>query len=147
MCRGTSVRKVLVREAKSHPGATVVVGTSKSHHRIRSPVSVAKHCAGNLSSCFSVFAVDNGKVVFKREATGSSSDPYHGFFFFSILYTFNLLVFDTCDLSAAAGCLFYFLYEFDVVVRFVLICVFPLVKQMLIRQITVRIMPGWFISL
>ena len=74
------MRKVLVREAKSHPGATVVVGTSKSHHRIRSSASVAKHCARNLSRCFSVFAVDNGKVVFKREATtGTSADPCHGF--------------------------------------------------------------------
>ncbi|KAF3440618.1 hypothetical protein FNV43_RR18902 [Rhamnella rubrinervis] len=73
VCRGTSVRKVLVREAKSHPGATVVVGTSKSHHRIRSSASFAKHCAKDLSRCFSVFAVDNGKVVFKREATTESN--------------------------------------------------------------------------
>ncbi|KAH7520923.1 hypothetical protein FEM48_Zijuj08G0197200 [Ziziphus jujuba var. spinosa] len=76
VCKGKSVRKILVREVKSHPGATVVVGTSKTHHRIRSSASVAKHCARHLSRCFSVFAVDNGKVVFKREGAGSSADQF-----------------------------------------------------------------------
>lgn len=67
------MRKVIVREAKSYPSATVVVGISKTHHRIRPSASVAKHCAAKLSKCFTVFAVDNGKVIFKKEATGTIS--------------------------------------------------------------------------
>ncbi|KAM6563213.1 hypothetical protein CsatB_023211 [Cannabis sativa] len=82
LCRGKSVRKVLVREATSYPSAIIVVGISKTHHRILSSASVAKHCAAKLSRCFTVFAVDNGKVVFKREATESDqsngSDNYLG---------------------------------------------------------------------
>ncbi|PON86233.1 Serine/threonine protein kinase [Trema orientale] len=73
VCRGKSVRKVLVREANLYPSATVVVGISKTHHRIRSSASVAKHCAAKLSRCFAVFAVDNGKVIFKREATDTDN--------------------------------------------------------------------------
>ncbi|KAK3411366.1 hypothetical protein EUGRSUZ_I00126 [Eucalyptus grandis] len=68
VCRGPSVRKVLVQEAKSYPSAKVVVGTSKSNHTIRSPASVAKYCARNLPKSFWVFAVDNGKFIFKRDA-------------------------------------------------------------------------------
>ncbi|XP_062007354.1 protein kinase STUNTED [Rosa rugosa] len=67
VCRGNPIRKVLVREAKAFHADTLIVGTSKTHHRIRSSVSVAKYCAWKLPKSFSVFAVDNGKVVFKRE--------------------------------------------------------------------------------
>ncbi|GAB2287226.1 hypothetical protein Dimus_021608 [Dionaea muscipula] len=77
--RGSCVRKVLVREAKRHQSATVITGTSKSRHLIfRSPASVAKYCARKLSHDFSVFAVDNGKTVFRREATPSSSGDFQG---------------------------------------------------------------------
>ncbi|XP_030543696.1 protein kinase STUNTED [Rhodamnia argentea] len=68
VCRGPSVRKVLVQEAKSYTSAKVIVGTSKSNHTIRSPASVAKYCARNLSKSFWVFAIDNGKVIFERGA-------------------------------------------------------------------------------
>ncbi|KAL5755407.1 hypothetical protein ACOSP7_023627 [Xanthoceras sorbifolium] len=68
VCRGTSVKKILVREAKSFGAAKVIVGTSKTHHAIRSSVSVAKYCARNLPKCFGVLAVYNGKIVFEREA-------------------------------------------------------------------------------
>lgn len=71
--RGSSVRKILIREAKLHNGATVVVGTSQTHHTIRSPASVAKYCARKLSHEFSVFAVDNGKIVFERKTIASDS--------------------------------------------------------------------------
>ncbi|GAB4855702.1 hypothetical protein Ancab_024344 [Ancistrocladus abbreviatus] len=78
--RGSSVRKLLVGEAKQYHSATVVVGASKTHHGIRSRVSVAKYCASKLSHDFSVFAVDNGKIVFRREGTvlasGHSWDSY-----------------------------------------------------------------------
>uniref|UniRef100_A0A5B6YIL7 Protein kinase domain-containing protein n=1 Tax=Davidia involucrata TaxID=16924 RepID=A0A5B6YIL7_DAVIN len=69
VCRASSVRKVLLRKAKSCGASNLVVGTSSTHHTIRSSVSVAKYCSRHLSKNFSVFAVDNGKVVFQREAT------------------------------------------------------------------------------
>lgn len=72
VCRGKSARKILVREAKCYPSATLVIGTSKTHHRIRSSASVAKHCAAKLPGCFAVFAVNNGKVVFRRESMDGS---------------------------------------------------------------------------
>ncbi|XP_062093561.1 protein kinase STUNTED-like [Humulus lupulus] len=96
LCRGKSVRKVLVREATSYPSAIVVVGISKTHHRILSSASVAKHCAAKLSRCFTVFAVDNGKVIFKREATESDqsngSENYVGLLQKSL--TMNVKVLD-----------------------------------------------------
>lgn len=69
VCRGASVRKLLVEEAKSFGVSTVILGTSKSHHTIRSSAWVAKYCAKKLPKCVSVFAVDNGKVAFHREAS------------------------------------------------------------------------------
>ncbi|RDY10654.1 Receptor-like cytosolic serine/threonine-protein kinase RBK2, partial [Mucuna pruriens] len=74
VCRGGSVRKVLVQEAKSFGVSTVILGTSKSHHTIRSSAWVAKYCAKKLPKCISVFSVDNGKIAFRREATGLCSD-------------------------------------------------------------------------
>ncbi|XP_054795776.1 LRR receptor kinase SERK2-like isoform X1 [Prosopis cineraria] len=69
VCRGESSRKLLVREAKSLGASTVILGTSKTHHTIRSSASVAKYCAKKLPKYISVFAVDNGKIAFHREAT------------------------------------------------------------------------------
>lgn len=69
VCRGDSVRKLLVQEAKALGVSTVILGTSKSHHTIRSSAWVAKYCAKKLHKCVSVFAVDNGKIAFQREAT------------------------------------------------------------------------------
>lgn len=67
--RGSKIQKVLVKEAKSYGEAAVVVGISKTSHKIRSSASVAKYCTRKLSKNFAVFAVDNGKVVFQRVAT------------------------------------------------------------------------------
>ncbi|XP_050124649.1 protein kinase STUNTED-like [Malus sylvestris] len=79
VCRGHSVRKLLVREAKAFHAATTIVGTSKTHHRIgSSSTSVAKYCARKLSKNFSVFAVDNGKIVFKRVGTDRTADQFQG---------------------------------------------------------------------
>ncbi|KAM1527938.1 hypothetical protein ACFXTI_017044 [Malus domestica] len=79
VCRGGSVRKLLVREAKAFHAATTIVGTSKTHHRIgSSSTSVAKYCARKLSKNFSVFAVDNGKIVFKRVGTDRTADQFQG---------------------------------------------------------------------
>ncbi|KAK7410910.1 hypothetical protein VNO78_02124 [Psophocarpus tetragonolobus] len=75
VCRGGSVRKALVQEAKAFGVSTVILGTSKSYHTIRSSAWVAKYCAKKLPKCISVFSVDNGKIAFRREANGSCSDP------------------------------------------------------------------------
>ncbi|KAH9668707.1 protein kinase domain-containing protein [Citrus sinensis] len=74
VCRGTSVKKIIVKEAKSYGEAKVIVGISKTHRTIRSSVSVAKYCARKLSKNFGVFAVENGKIVFQREGTHNLQD-------------------------------------------------------------------------
>lgn len=76
VCRGTSVKKIIVKEAKSYGEAKVIVGISKTHRTIRSSVSVAKYCARKLSKNFGVFAVENGKIVFQREATHNLQDDH-----------------------------------------------------------------------
>ncbi|KAJ6366256.1 hypothetical protein OIU77_002775 [Salix suchowensis] len=74
VCRGESVRKVLVREAKANSAAKLIVGTSKKHQKLHSSTSTAKYCAKKLSKGFSVYAVRNGKIVFQREATVPNID-------------------------------------------------------------------------
>nr|DAD39801.1 TPA_asm: hypothetical protein HUJ06_014124 [Nelumbo nucifera] len=73
ICRGSSIRKVLVREAKSYVASKVIVGTATHHHTIGSSVSIAKYCARKLSKDCWVLAVNNGKIVFEREATSAST--------------------------------------------------------------------------
>ncbi|KAH0922112.1 hypothetical protein HID58_022130 [Brassica napus] len=69
LCRGSSSRKVLVREAKLCNASKVVVGVSKSYHTIHSSVSVAKYLARKLSKDCWVMAVDNGKVMFQKDGS------------------------------------------------------------------------------
>ncbi|GMP46779.1 hypothetical protein CsSME_00014815 [Camellia sinensis var. sinensis] len=69
VCRGSSIRKVLVREAKFYFANEVIVGTAQNHHTICSSASVAKYCAKNLPKDCSILAVDNGKIVFQRKAS------------------------------------------------------------------------------
>ncbi|CAH2067711.1 unnamed protein product [Thlaspi arvense] len=73
LCRGSSARKIIVREANSFSATQVLVGISKSHHTIRSSASVAKYLAKKLSNDTSVLAVNNGKIVFEREGSPSST--------------------------------------------------------------------------
>ncbi|KAL6515503.1 hypothetical protein OROHE_018537 [Orobanche hederae] len=72
ICRGSSVSKILVREAKANDAIKVIVGTAQSHHTIRSSVSVAKYCARKLSKERVILAVSNGKIVYCRESNSSS---------------------------------------------------------------------------
>lgn len=72
ICRGSSIQKILVREAKSYYASEVIVGTAQTHHTIRSSASVAKYCAKKLSKDCSVLAVNNGKIVFHRDANLAS---------------------------------------------------------------------------
>ncbi|KAK6259171.1 hypothetical protein SCA6_013645, partial [Theobroma cacao] len=74
VCRGSSAKKILVREAKSYEAAKLILGTSKTHHPIRSSASVAKYCARKLPKCFWVYAVGNGKIVFQRDASHTNSN-------------------------------------------------------------------------
>ncbi|GAV87536.1 Pkinase domain-containing protein/Usp domain-containing protein [Cephalotus follicularis] len=69
ICRGSSIRKILVKEAKSYSATKLILGAARSHHRIRSSTSVAKYCAKKLSKDCWVLAVDNGKIVFQREGS------------------------------------------------------------------------------
>ncbi|KAJ3690013.1 hypothetical protein LUZ61_019177 [Rhynchospora tenuis] len=64
---GKSIQKVLVDEAKLCAAMTVVVGVNKNFS-FGCPASLAKYCAKHLPPTTSVFAVQNGKTVFQREA-------------------------------------------------------------------------------
>lgn len=70
VCRGSPVRKILSREAKSCGATSLVVGTSEVHHTLRSKISLARSCAKSLQKNISVICVDNGKIMFQRESTG-----------------------------------------------------------------------------
>ncbi|GFP89857.1 proline-rich receptor-like protein kinase perk1 [Phtheirospermum japonicum] len=72
ICRGSSIPKILVREAKAYNASEVILGTAQTHHTIRSSAAVAKYCAKKLSKDCSILAVNNGKIVFHRESNSSS---------------------------------------------------------------------------
>ncbi|KAJ0618680.1 putative protein kinase RLK-Pelle-RLCK-VI family [Helianthus annuus] len=78
ICRGDSVRKIIVREVKSYGADEVIVGTARTHHAMKSSASVAKYCARKLSKNCSVIAVNNGKVVFHRDSPSNvKGSSYH----------------------------------------------------------------------
>uniref|UniRef100_A0A1D1Y0E5 Putative receptor-like serine/threonine-protein kinase At5g57670 n=1 Tax=Anthurium amnicola TaxID=1678845 RepID=A0A1D1Y0E5_9ARAE len=73
ICRGSSLRKLLVREANSFAAARLVLGVAKNSRAIgSSSTSIAKYCARKLPRECSVLAVDNGKIVFQRVAPPSA---------------------------------------------------------------------------
>ncbi|KAE8718635.1 NAD(P)H-quinone oxidoreductase subunit M [Hibiscus syriacus] len=76
--RGSSISKILAREAKSYSATKLIVGTAAKIHKIRSSTSVAKYCAKKLTKNCSVIAVNNGKVVFHREGSPGSTFGYQG---------------------------------------------------------------------
>ncbi|KAK7320965.1 hypothetical protein VNO77_30968 [Canavalia gladiata] len=78
ICRGSSVRKILVREANAYSASHIIVGTPQGLHKIRPCISVARYCAKKLSKDCWVFAVDNGKVVFKRDGSPSTRADLKG---------------------------------------------------------------------
>lgn len=73
ICRGSSIRKILVREATSYSATELIVGTSRNNHTIKSSASVAKYCAKKLAKDCSTLAVNNGKIVFHKGASSSSN--------------------------------------------------------------------------
>ncbi|KAE8691201.1 Kinase protein with adenine nucleotide alpha hydrolases-like domain, putative isoform 5 [Hibiscus syriacus] len=74
VCRGSSPKKILVWEARSFEAAKLILGTTKTNNPIQSSTSVAKFCAKKLPKCFSVYAVQNGKILFQREAIQTISN-------------------------------------------------------------------------
>ncbi|KAF3536598.1 hypothetical protein F2Q69_00025403 [Brassica cretica] len=75
--RGKSARKVLVQEVKSCGATSLIVGSSKRHHTIRSSASLAKYCARNLAKDVSVFAVKSGKIMFRRVPSNNGAEGSH----------------------------------------------------------------------
>ncbi|WVZ61216.1 hypothetical protein U9M48_011127, partial [Paspalum notatum var. saurae] len=68
ICKDSSVRKALVREATVFGASKVVLGVAKKRRAISSSHSVAKYCAKKLSAKCTVLAVNNGKIEFRRES-------------------------------------------------------------------------------
>ncbi|KAI0529337.1 hypothetical protein KFK09_001884 [Dendrobium nobile] len=69
ICRGFSVRRTLVQQAKSYSASYLILGETKSSNAIRfSLTSIPKYCATWLPPECSVVAVNNGKIVFGRGA-------------------------------------------------------------------------------
>lgn len=69
VCRGSSLRKALVREAIEFGASSLILGVNGSGQRIgSSPISIAKYCARKLPHDCAVVAVGNGKIVFRKEA-------------------------------------------------------------------------------
>ncbi|KAF2560719.1 hypothetical protein F2Q70_00018956 [Brassica cretica] len=75
--RGKSARKVLVQEVKSCGATSLIVGSSKRRHTIRSSASLAKYCARNLAKDVSVFAVKSGKIMFRRVPSNNGAEGSH----------------------------------------------------------------------
>ncbi|PKU81993.1 probable serine/threonine-protein kinase PBL5 [Dendrobium catenatum] len=72
LCRGSSIRKTLVREASSVSASKLILGATKSSNIIgSSSVSIAKYCAKKLSRGCLVLAVNNGKIIYEKDAAGS----------------------------------------------------------------------------
>ncbi|KAF0912369.1 hypothetical protein E2562_014023 [Oryza meyeriana var. granulata] len=68
ICKDSSVRKALVREANLFGASKVIVGIAKKKRGISSLHSVAKYCSKKLPAKCAVLAVDSGKIVFRRES-------------------------------------------------------------------------------
>ncbi|XP_020573716.1 probable receptor-like serine/threonine-protein kinase At5g57670 [Phalaenopsis equestris] len=74
LCRGSSIRKMLVQEAYSVSASKLIIGSSKNSNIIcSSSVSMAKYCAKKLSRGCLVLAVNNGKIIYEKDAAGIKS--------------------------------------------------------------------------
>ncbi|GJN28698.1 hypothetical protein PR202_gb16855 [Eleusine coracana subsp. coracana] len=69
VCGGSSIRKTLIKEAASYGAAHLILGVAKNSRSFgSSSTSVAKYCAKRVPTGCSVLAVNNGKVVYHRDA-------------------------------------------------------------------------------
>ncbi|KAF5448984.1 hypothetical protein F2P56_029474 [Juglans regia] len=79
---GSSVRRVLAREAKNQSAVAVVVGIS-TQSALGGWTSIAKYCTRRLPSTTDVLAIHNGKIVFRRftnnQLPGFKGDPKPSF--------------------------------------------------------------------
>ncbi|XP_039823712.1 G-type lectin S-receptor-like serine/threonine-protein kinase LECRK1 isoform X2 [Panicum virgatum] len=66
VCGGSSIRKTLVKEAASCGAAHLILGVAKNSRS--SSTSVAKYCSKRVPAGCSVLAVNNGKVVYHKDA-------------------------------------------------------------------------------
>ncbi|XP_019169225.1 PREDICTED: receptor-like cytosolic serine/threonine-protein kinase RBK2 isoform X2 [Ipomoea nil] len=86
--KGSSTRKMLVREAKKHDAVAVIVGTSNHKRpligRLGGWTSIAKYCAKQLPTSVDVMAIHNGRIVFRRgsnsQYTAAAGDPRPSFY-------------------------------------------------------------------
>ncbi|PKA58376.1 Receptor-like cytosolic serine/threonine-protein kinase RBK1 [Apostasia shenzhenica] len=78
VCKGFSVRRALVRQAKFYSAAHLILGEDKSCTALRSSLtSIPKYCAKRLSPDCSVIAVDNERIVFETgDVEGRRSGNY-----------------------------------------------------------------------
>ncbi|GMI88069.1 hypothetical protein like AT2G16750 [Hibiscus trionum] len=78
ICKGSSIRKVLIREAVNYAAVALVVGTDKLG-ALGGWTSTARYCAKRLPVTTNVLAINNGKLVFERsnnsELPGLKGDP------------------------------------------------------------------------
>lgn len=76
VCRGSSIRKTLVKEAASCGAAHLILGVAKNSRPFgSSSPSVAKYCARRVPTSCSVLAVNNGKIIYQRDAP--QQEPIH----------------------------------------------------------------------
>ncbi|XP_052137199.1 protein kinase STUNTED-like isoform X1 [Oryza glaberrima] len=77
VCGGSSIRKTLVKEAASYGAAHLILGVAKNSLSFSrsSSISVAKYCAKRVPTGCSVLAVNNGKILFHKDAV--QQEPYH----------------------------------------------------------------------
>ncbi|XVE48858.1 hypothetical protein DITRI_Ditri01bG0035500 [Diplodiscus trichospermus] len=63
--KGSSTRKVLIREARNYAAVALVVGIGK-HGALGGWTSIARYCAKRLPTTTNVLAINNGKIIFRR---------------------------------------------------------------------------------
>ncbi|KAL5211119.1 hypothetical protein ABZP36_006742 [Zizania latifolia] len=64
---GSSIQKVLVKEAKLCAAMVVVIGANKKYS-FRGSTCLAEYCAKKLPATTTIVAIQNGKAIFVREA-------------------------------------------------------------------------------
>ncbi|KAL7237027.1 hypothetical protein ACSBR1_020166 [Camellia fascicularis] len=80
---GSSIQKVLVREAKNLAAESLIVGIRREFRLGTCWFSVAKYCAKRLPQTTDILAIYNGKVVYRRSSSnrlpGGKGDPKPSF--------------------------------------------------------------------
>ncbi|THG00787.1 hypothetical protein TEA_000476 [Camellia sinensis var. sinensis] len=81
---GSSIQKVLVREAKNLAAESLIVGIRREFRLGTCWFSVAKYCAKRLPQTTDILAIYNGKVVYRRSSSnrlpGREGDPKPSFY-------------------------------------------------------------------